>query len=153
MQIQRVTAIPLNVPLTLGTGAARKSTALSCCLVEVETSAGDVGTGFTAITEEEVVGAIVNEIAAPQLIGADPLAHERIWEDLYWLLAPRGQTGYAAHAIAALDLALWDLKGKRLGQPVWRLLGAGRGAGPPHATVGFSFFHPAEGAAPGGAGG
>ncbi len=86
---------------------------------------------MTAITEEEVVAAALNEVVAHALAAEeDPLAHERIWERLYWLLSPRGQTGYASHAIAALDVALWDLKGKQLGQPLWRLLGAARSRGP-----------------------
>jgi L-alanine-DL-glutamate epimerase-like enolase superfamily enzyme len=53
---------------------------------------------------------------------------------------PRGQTGYAAHALAAIDVALWDIKGKALGQPVWRLLGGARPRVPVYATFGFGFF-------------
>ena len=40
--------------------------------------------------------------------------HERIWDKLYWTMMPRGQTGYAAHALAAIDVALWGIKGKAL---------------------------------------
>jgi L-alanine-DL-glutamate epimerase-like enolase superfamily enzyme len=53
---------------------------------------------------------------------------------------PRGQTGYAAHALAAIDVALWDIKGKAFGQPVWRLLGGARQRVPVYATFGFGFF-------------
>ena len=143
-RIAAVEATPLNIALELGAGAIKKSTALSCCLVTITTDQGLVGHGFTAITEEEVIAAIVREVAAPAIIGADAMRHERIWEDLYWLLAPRGQTGYAAHAIAAIDLALWDLKGKALGQPVWRLLGGARARVPLYATFGFGFFDRAQ---------
>ena len=87
-----------------------------------------------------MVAAAINEIAAPAVVGMDPLGHEQIWDKLYWLLAPRGQTGYASHAIAAIDLALWDLKGEILGQPVWRLLGGARSQVPVYATFGFAFF-------------
>ena len=124
MKITRVTATPLTLPIEVGQGARRKTTSLSICLVDIETDTGIVGTGMTAITEEEVVSAIVSEVAGHALIGADPLRHEHLWERLYWLLTPRGQSGYASHAIAAIDLALWDLKGQALGQPCWRLLGA-----------------------------
>jgi len=79
-------------------------------------------------------------VAGPALIGEDPMATERLWEKLYWLLSPRGQTGYASHAIAALDIALWDLKAKALGQPLWRLLGGARSRVPVYATFGFGFF-------------
>jgi L-alanine-DL-glutamate epimerase-like enolase superfamily enzyme len=79
-------------------------------------------------------------VAADSLVGEDPLAHERVWERLYWLLSPRGQTGYASHAIAAIDVALWDLKGKALGQPVWRLLGGARSRVPVYTTFGIGGY-------------
>jgi len=123
MEITRVQATPLNLPVEVGEGTCRKQTSLSICLVDVETDTGLVGTGMTAITEEEVIATIVDRIAAPALLGQDPLRHEQLWEKLYWLLTPRGQAGYASHAVAAIDLALWDLKGQALGEPCWRLLG------------------------------
>ena len=119
---------------------ASKETQHSLCMVEVETDSGVIGHGFTAITEEEVIVAIVRDIAAPAIIGEDPMAHERVWDRLYWTLCPRGQTGYASHAIAAIDIALWDIKGKVLGQPIWRLLGGARDRVPVYATFGFSMF-------------
>ena len=140
MKIARVKAIPLDVPVRIRVLGLDKPTSLSVCLVEVETDAGLVGHGFTAITEEEVVAATINEVAGPAIVGDDPLAHERVWEKLYWLLSPRGQTGYASHAIAAIDVALWDLKGKHFGAPVWRLLGGARNRVPVYATFGFGFF-------------
>ena len=139
-KIVRITATPLNVPLQITVLGLNRRASLSCCLVEVETDDGLTGHGFTAITEEEVVARIVEAVAAPAIIGDDALAHERIWDKLYWTLMPRGQTGYAAHALAAIDVALWDLKGKALGQPVWRLLGGARPRVPLYATFGFGFF-------------
>lgn len=140
MKITRVRATPLHVPVTLDAAGIEKKTSLSVCLVEVETDGGLTGHGFTAITEEEVIAAIVNEVVADNLRGEDPLAHERLWEKLYWLLSPRGQTGYASHAIAAVDVALWDLKGKALGQPVWRLLGGARARVPTYTTFGIGAY-------------
>ena len=139
-KISRITAIPLNLPVQVRMLGIERSTSLSACLVRVDTESGIHGYGFTAITEEEVVAAAVTEIAAPALLGEDALAHERIWDRLYWLLSPRGQTGYASHTIAAIDVALWDIKGKALGQPVWRLLGGARSRVPTYATFGFSFY-------------
>jgi L-alanine-DL-glutamate epimerase-like enolase superfamily enzyme len=140
VKIARVAATPLNVPVTLDAAGIEKKTSLSCCLVAVETTEGQVGHGFTAITEEEIVAAAVNEVAAHALQGEDPLEHERLWEKLYWLLSPRGQTGYASHAIAAIDVALWDLKGKAFGQPVWRLLGGARSKVPVYTTFGIGAY-------------
>lgn len=140
MKITRVSATPLNLPVSVSISGRTKTTSLSICLVDIETDSGITGTGMTAITEEEVVGSIVNDIAAHALIGQDPMRHEFLWEKLYWLLTPRGQSGYASHAMAALDLALWDIKGKALGQPCWRLLGGARAQVPVYATFGFAFF-------------
>ncbi|CAA9402828.1 MAG: Muconate cycloisomerase [uncultured Ramlibacter sp.] len=141
MKIASVRATPLNLPVSVATPSGKgKSTSLSICLVDVELDDGRVGTGMTAITEEEVIGSIVNDIAAHALVGMDPLRHEQVWDKLYWLLTPRGQSGYASHAIAAIDLALWDLKGQVLGQPCWRLLGGARSQVPVYATFGFAFF-------------
>ena len=140
MKIARVTATPLNVPIHVKVAGADRTTSLACCHVDVETDDGLTGHGFTAITEEDVIAAIVNGVAGPAILGDDPLAHERIWDKLYWTLMPRGQTGYAAHALAAIDLALWDIKGKALGQPIWRLLGAARHKVPVYATFGFGFL-------------
>jgi len=140
MKISRVTATALNVPLHIKLVGLDRKTSLACCHVEVETGDGLIGHGLTSITEENVVAEIVNGVAGPAILGDDPLAHERIWDKLYWMLMPRGQTGYAAHALAAIDVALWDLKGKTLKQPVWRLLGGAHPEVPVYATFGFGFF-------------
>ncbi|MPZ57439.1 MAG: mandelate racemase/muconate lactonizing enzyme family protein [Rhizobiales bacterium] len=140
MKIARIAATPLNVPLQVTLLGLDKAASLSACVVEVETDNGIVGHGFTAITEEEVVARIIDAVAGPAIIGDDPLAHERIWDKLYWTLMPRGQTGYAAHALAAIDVALWDIKGKALNQPIWRLIGGARPRVPIYATFGFGFF-------------
>lgn len=140
MKITRVSATPLNLPVSVPVVGGTRSTSLSVCLVSIETDTGLTGTGMTAITEEEVVASIVNDVAAHHLTGLDPMRHEHIWDRLYWLLTPRGQSGYASHAIAALDLALWDIKGQALGQPCWRLLGGARADVPVYATFGFAFF-------------
>lgn len=140
VKIARVHATPLNVPLDYAAGGVRRSTSLSACHVEVETDDGLVGHGLTAITEEEVAAHIINAVAGPALVGLDPMNHEAAWNKLYWLLCPRGQTGYGMHAVAALDVALWDIKGKALGLPVWKLLGGARSRVPVYTTFGFNFL-------------
>ena len=139
-KIVRVSATPLLVPIRIEAGGAARDTSLSVCLTEIETADGMIGHGFTGITEEEVIAEVIDEIVEPALIGEDALAHERIWNKLYWLLTPRGQTGYASHAISAIDIALWDIKGKTFGQPVWRLLGGARERVPVYTTFGFAFL-------------
>jgi len=57
------------------------------------------------------------------LIGADALATEQIWQELYNRLRDHGRKGLAIEALSAVDIALWDLKGRHLGLPVHRLMG------------------------------
>ncbi len=140
MKIVRVAATPLNVPLQITLPGIERKSSLEACLVEVETDTGIVGHGLAAITRETVIAEIVNGVIAPAIKGDDPLAHERVWDKLYWTLMPRGQTGFAAQALSAVDIALWDIKGKAFGQPVWRLLGGARSRVPLYATFGFHFF-------------
>jgi L-rhamnonate dehydratase len=140
MKIVRVAATPLNVPLHISLPGIDRKSSLEACFVEVETDAGITGHGLAAITRETVIAEIVNRVIAPAIMGDDPLAHELIWDKLYWLLMPRGQTGFAAQGLSAVDIALWDIKGKAFGQPVWRLLGGARARVPLYATFGFNFF-------------
>ena len=140
MKIARVDATGLRVSVPFDDFGIDRTVALNVCHVEVETGDGLTGYGFTAIVEGEVVANIVNAVAGPMIVGEDPMANERIWERLYWKMSPRGQTGYASHAIAAIDVALWDIKGKYLNQPVWRLLGGARSKVQTYATFGFPVF-------------
>jgi L-alanine-DL-glutamate epimerase-like enolase superfamily enzyme len=140
MKITRVSATPLNVPLKISLPGIERNTSLEACFVEVETDQGITGHGLAAITRETVIAEIVNHVIAPAILGDDPLAHERIWEKLYWLLTPRGQTGFGIQALTAVDIALWDIKGKALGQPIWRLIGGARERVPLYATFGFHFL-------------
>jgi L-alanine-DL-glutamate epimerase-like enolase superfamily enzyme len=140
MKITRVTAIAVHVPIKITLVGAERAASMSACLVEIETDSGEIGHGFSAITDPPVVARTIETVAGPAIIGDDPLLTERVWDKLYWEMMPRGQTGYAAHALAAIDVALWDLKGKILRQPIWRLLGGARDRVPVYVTFGFDFF-------------
>ena len=72
------------------------------------------------------------------LIGADALATEAIWQSLYNRLRDHGQKGLAIEALSAVDIALWDLKGKVAGMPVWRLLGGARTVIPALVAGGYA---------------
>jgi L-alanine-DL-glutamate epimerase-like enolase superfamily enzyme len=74
---------------------------------------------------------------APAVVGADPLDHAVLQDRLLHRLVKLGPEGALTGALAALDIALWDLKGQLLGQPIWRLLGgAWRTALPFYASIG-----------------
>lgn len=139
-KITRIRAWPAHLPNVMRFGAVEARAALSCVVVEVETACGLVGHGMTAITDEEVIVAAVEHLAEPELLGVDALDRERVAELLYWQMTPRGQTGYASHVISAIDLALWDILGKRAGLPCWRLIGGARTEVPLYVTFGFGSF-------------
>jgi len=101
------------------------SAAIQTVLVRVESSDGHIGWGEAlAPVAAEVVAAIVDQLLAGQLIGHDALAvrpHRRRLERLMRERAHLG--GHQADALAALDIALWDLAGQITGLPVAALLG------------------------------
>ncbi|HEY8695646.1 MAG TPA: enolase C-terminal domain-like protein, partial [Chloroflexota bacterium] len=82
---------------------------------------GTYGLGQT--TNGRVTAAIIEDHLGPQLVGEDCLAIEKLSDMLFRLTKPYGSVGLAAYAVSAIDLALWDLRGKLLGQPVYQLLG------------------------------
>ena len=59
------------------------------------------------------------------LIGEDPLRTEFLWNRMYHSNIYSGRRGIAIHAMSGIDIALWDIKGKFFGQPIWKLLGGG----------------------------
>ena len=70
-----------------------------------------------------VTAAIIDDHIAPNLIGEDGFAIDKLADMMFRMTKPYGSTGLASYAISAVDLALWDAKGKALGQPVYSLLG------------------------------
>jgi L-alanine-DL-glutamate epimerase-like enolase superfamily enzyme len=97
-------------------------------LLKVTADDGTVGWGETyGIVAPEAVVAIVHDVLGPQVVGRDPRDAVAIQEDLYDLMRVRGHFGgYYVDAIAGIDIALWDLYGKIVGQPVAKLLGGHR---------------------------
>src|SRR5262249_43238061 len=67
------------------------------------------------------VGAL--ELIRPMLLGSDPLAIETMWNDVYGRLREHGQKGPLVDALSAVDIALWDIKGKFFKLPMHRLMG------------------------------
>ena len=94
-------------------------------LVKAVANDGAVGWGECfGVVAPQVAQTILEELLIPFAIGRSPHDVERIYEDFYDLQRVRGHFGgYALDAIAGLDMALWDLRGKLLGQPVYQLLG------------------------------
>lgn len=106
--------------------ARQATTRQTAIYVEIDTDAGLTGL-FGPIFEETAV--LIRRKLAPYLVGADPLATERLWDVLY-RQDRHARKGYEMMAISAVDCALWDLRGKAAAEPVYRLLG-----GPTRARV------------------
>ncbi len=94
-------------------------------VVRVTTEDGAVGWGETyGICAPRAVCEIIHDLLAPELIGREPEDVEQIWDDLYGLMRVRGCFGgFHVDTIAALDIALWDLRARARGVPLWTLLG------------------------------
>jgi D-galactarolactone cycloisomerase len=95
--------------------------ARSACLVEIV--ADDGTTGWGECFGPAALNAAIVQAYAGRLVGSDPLDTERIWEDLYGAYRDQGQKGLAISALSGVDIALWDLKGRHYGVPVYRLMG------------------------------
>ena len=95
------------------------------CLVRLETDEGLVGWGEgQAPVAPRATAAIVDELCAPLLLGRNPFDVEYLWYRFYSAMRERGHvTGFYVDALAAVDLALYDLLGKALSKPVYKLLG------------------------------
>ncbi len=88
------------------------------CIVTAE----DGTWGFGSTSYNGPVVPIINEQFAPVLIGEECMATEKLWDMMYRMTSPYGP-GLGNCAMSAVDIALWDLKGKLLGRPVYELLG------------------------------
>lgn len=106
------------------------------CLVEIVCEDGT--TGWGECLGPALPNAAVVRAYASSLVGRDPLETERIWIELYNLLRDQGQRGLTVTALSGIDIALWDIKGKRFGAPVSLLLGGRfRGSLRAYATGSF----------------
>jgi L-alanine-DL-glutamate epimerase-like enolase superfamily enzyme len=121
MRIREIRAFPLAYPEPHYKGIERYIT-----LARVESDDGLVGWGECISQFREATLAtkvIIEEGFAPLLTGEDGLDVERLWQKMLDRIWWYGPEGIAAFAVSAVDMALWDLKGKALGAPVCQLLG------------------------------
>jgi L-alanine-DL-glutamate epimerase-like enolase superfamily enzyme len=140
--------LPLKAPVSdakVTTGRQKPLTEVAFLFVEVETRDGLAGLGFSYSKRAGGPGlyAHAREIA-PNLIGEDPSDIARLWTKLVWVGASVGRSGLATQAIAAFDNALWDLKAKRAGLSLAKLLGAHRDSVACYNTSGGFLSTPIE---------
>ena len=66
---------------------------------------------------------IIENVIAPMVVGEDPINKEKIWNKVYNLLRDSGQKGMPIQALSGLDIALWDILGKKSKLPLYQLIG------------------------------
>lgn len=116
--------------LRVGSTAAKTASTQDAVLVRVRTDNGLEGIG-EADSSPEVVKAIIDAPFSHNIacglrevvVGESPLETERLWQKMYRRSMYFGRTSVTISAMAAIDMALWDLKGKHFGEPIHRLLG------------------------------
>jgi len=108
--------------LELPSGAMNFFRFLSWLVVEVMADTGDVGVGEAALAPR-VTKQLIDVYLKPLVLGQHPLDCELLWQHMYRGTLPFGRKGVGMVGISAVDIAIWDLMGKILKQPVFRLLG------------------------------
>ena len=128
MKITDVEALYLRLPEI----KARTDSSQDALIVRVSTDAGITGYGEVDGCPH-VTKAVIDAPYSHMMVrglrqsieGEDPLEIERLWDKMYRDTLYYGREGAVIQAMAGIDLALWDIKGKALGQPVYKLLGGG----------------------------
>ena len=125
MKITSVRAIPLAIPVRDESPSSPWTDAIAKqVLVRIDTDDGLSGWGEAfAYGAPLAVCNVVDETLASLLVGEDPTRMEALLDRVQRTLMVWGRRGLAMFALSGVDLALWDLAGKMLGVPVWRLLG------------------------------
>jgi L-alanine-DL-glutamate epimerase-like enolase superfamily enzyme len=135
LKIRNVSVYPLSVPRKRRApqfipASAERSimNSLHACFVVIETEDGLKGVGECTVREiPNAHASVINTLFKPLLIGSDPIDNEVLWNSMFATLRTRGHnSGVFFEALAGVDCALWDLRGKYLHMPVYRLLGGSR---------------------------
>jgi L-alanine-DL-glutamate epimerase-like enolase superfamily enzyme len=128
MKITQVEAIYLRQPEV----KEQCDSGQDALIVKVHTDAGITGIGevdSAPLAVKSVIDGPFSHTTATGLanvvIGEDPFETEKLWHKMYRANIYAGRRGIGVHAMSGIDLALWDIKGKALGMPVWKLLGGG----------------------------
>lgn len=93
--------------------------------VEVHTDEGITGWGeitTTTLIANRAVAGIIDQLN-DLLVGEDPTHIERIWNKVFRSFTYMGSRGATTHVVSGIDIALWDIRGKQLGLPIYELLG------------------------------
>jgi len=140
MKITAVKTILLNYPLmTTLYDANYAMPTKPALLVEVQTDEGVTGIGEAAHFGGPLISTkvVIEEELRHHLLGEDPLQVELLWERMHQRAYKHARGGLLIAAMSGIDIALWDIKGKAAGLPVYKLLGGYSNVVPAYATGGF----------------
>ena len=140
--------LPLATPISdakVLTGRQRPMTEVSFLFAEITTRDGHTGIGFSYSKRAGGYAQYAHACEiAPAIIGEDPNDIDKLWQKLVWAGASVGRGGVSTQAIAAVDIGLWDLKAKRAGLPLAKLIGAHRDSVQCYNTSGGFLHTPIE---------
>ena len=127
MRIAKVETRLFRVPLAEVLSDAKHGdhTHFELILAVITLEDGSAGTGYTYTGGRggTAVAAMISDDLAPFLVGQDAEGVEDLYEAMQWHIHYVGRGGIASFAISAVDIALWDLRGKRRGEPLWKMAG------------------------------
>jgi galactonate dehydratase len=121
----KITEVRLHTVAPLGEREIMPGSTVSWLFIEISTDEGLTGIGECSNWPRRgnaIVGAALRAVA-DELVGRDPDRIELIWNEIFRRYTYLGNRGVITAAISGIDMALWDLKGKRLGRPIHDLLG------------------------------
>ena len=139
-RIASITTYSVNYPLDAPMAdAVHYIPGRAALLVEVACDDGRVGTGESAIYggSASATEALVHDVLAPRVLGADPTRPELLWQRMLWPSHQLGTGGALPMAISGIDIAVWDLVGQVAGLPLSRLLGGHQDRVRAYASAGF----------------
>jgi L-alanine-DL-glutamate epimerase-like enolase superfamily enzyme len=115
----------IELPVPLSDSTHGTMTHFELVTVRLRDAYGAEGVGYTYTTGAggAAVHALIDQGLRTVLLGADADQTEALWTRMWWKLHYGGRGGSVSLAVSACDIALWDLKARRLGMPLWRLLG------------------------------
>ncbi|WP_114576530.1 mandelate racemase/muconate lactonizing enzyme family protein [Saliphagus sp. LR7] len=128
-------SIPLEEPVAFATRVVEER---DHAIVYVRTEEGLEGVGYTlGYGGAGLIADAVSEILEPMVVGEDPRDTTRLWREMFDGTVQIGRKGVLLRAISIVDIALWDIKGKAAGMPLYKLLGASAERIPSYASGGY----------------
>lgn len=146
MTIATIRARAVSIPITIPTRMSNRNLDdRHYVLVEVHDDAGERGIGYTyaGTAGGPLTRTAVEDLLAPVYLGADENDIVGVWGRAYQEALLAGRRGAVLRALSAIDIALWDLKARRAGQPLAVLLGGTTAPQPAYASGGY--YRPSQG--------